>query len=271
MKSAPEFIPVGELGEGFAMENNVLAETGELAGTALTLRFPGNRVHECEVSADSTVVWDGQEAHGRITSIRSGVYLVDFLLGDAVKESLSLVLDPAGGQATLVAGSLPTPEEASIGALERAQAGSELTGVRAEIFHGTIDGLPCGLPHGPTDELLGLRNRYRYSPHEVYEHVYLNQDFYTWHCLQGVESGLADTDRCHYIKIADRLYLFVWREKVIPTLGVILIDMERLKTDGKIYGYTGFDFDNYVNFQVGANADILNETKHWEQSKPLGD
>jgi hypothetical protein len=262
MTSAPEFISVGALEEGFALDNNVLKGSVGLAGDALTLRFPEGRVHQCEVSGDSTVLWDGLEARARVTSIRSGVYFVDFLVGDAVKESLSLVLDTTGGQATLVVGSLPTAEEASIGALERVRGGSELTGVRTEIFHGTIDGLAGGSPHGPTDELLGLRNRYRYSPHEVYEHVYLNQNFYTWHCLQGAEAGLTDTDRCHYIKIADELYLFVWKEKIVPTLGVILIDMQRLKTDGKIFGYRGFDFDTHVNFGVGAIADVLNETKH---------
>ncbi|WP_415854787.1 MoaF C-terminal domain-containing protein [Sinomonas sp. G460-2] len=262
MTTTPEFIPVGALGEEFASDSNALEENAGLGGSSLTLRFPGDRVHECTVSGDSTVAWDGREAQARVTSIRAGVYLLDFLVGGAVKESLSLVLDTAGGQATLVAGYLPNAEEASVAALEKARAGSDLTGVRVEILHGTIDGLAGGVPHGPTKDLLGLRNRYRYSPHEVYEHIYLNQDFYTWHCLQGAESGLADTDRCHYIKIADGLYLFVWREKIVPTLGVILIDMERLKTDGKILGYRGFDFDDYVNFRVGAVVDVLNETRH---------
>lgn len=78
--------------------------------------------------------------------------------------------------------------------------------------------------------------------------------------MQGVESGLTGTDRCHYIKIADKLYLFVWKEKIVPTLGVILIFMKRLKTDG---GYRGFgDFDTYVNSRIAAIADVLNETKY---------
>ena len=38
-------------------------------------------------------------------------------------------------------------------------------------------------------------------------------------CLDGVEKGLADVDRCHYVQVAEDLYLFVWREKIIPTLG----------------------------------------------------
>ena len=65
---------------------------------------------------------------------------------------------------------------------------------------------------------------YTYSPTERYEHIYLNEDFYTWQCLMGSEKGLADTDRCHYLKLGEQLYLFVWREKIVPTLGAVVAD-----------------------------------------------
>ncbi len=66
--------------------------------------------------------------------------------------------------------------------------------------------------------------------------------------------GLADVDRCHYVQVAEDLYLFVWREKIIPTLGVILIDLQQMRTDGKIMGYQGSDFGALSNFPVGASA-----------------
>ncbi len=76
--------------------------------------------------------------------------------------------------------------------------------------------------------------------------------------------GLADVDRCHYVQVAEDLYLFVWREKIIPTLGVILIDLQQMRTDGKIMGYQGSDFGALSNFPVGASAKILNVTRHQE-------
>ncbi|MBX4313659.1 hypothetical protein K4G94_22820, partial [Mycobacterium tuberculosis] len=82
--------------------------------------------------------------------------------------------------------------------------------------------------------------------------IYLNDNFYAWQCLDGVEKGLADVDRCHYVQVAEDLYLFVWREKIIPTLGVILIDLQQMRTDGKIMGYPGSDFGALSNFPVGA-------------------
>lgn len=136
--------------------------------------------------------------------------------------------------------------------------------MEAEFLHGSLDRpwQPGACPHVPSDELVGLRNRYVYSASEAYEHIYLNPAFYTWQCLRGAERGLADTDRCHCYRLAERLYLFVWREKIVPTLGVLLIDLEAGRTDGKIFGYQDDDFATPVNFPVGALAQVLNQTRH---------
>jgi hypothetical protein len=64
------------------------------------------------------------------------------------------------------------------------------------------------------------------------------------------------------LKIADALYLFIWREKIVPTLGVVMIDLANHKTDGKIFGYAGQDFRQTSNFAVGAYAQVLNHTRH---------
>ncbi|MGX5714650.1 MoaF C-terminal domain-containing protein [Arthrobacter sp. MAHUQ-56] len=260
--TTPEFISVGALGEGFAINNNILEVHDGLNGRNLTLSFPDGRTHECRIMNSHTVVWDGREQKARVTSVREGIYFIDFLLGDSAVQSVSLVLDDTNGQVTLVLATLPDEKGTAINAYDRARQGMELTGVQASILHGTAGTQQRGTGHAPTEELIGLRNRYHYSPEEVYEHIYLNSNFYTWHCIKGSEAGLGDTDRCHYIKIAEKLYLFVWREKIVPTLGVILIDMNRLKTDGKIFGYNGFDFSSYTNFPVGAITEVINVTTH---------
>ena len=63
------------------------------------------------------------------------------------------------------------------------------------------------------------------------------------------------------MSVADDLYLFVWREKIVPTLGVILIDLQQMRTDGKIMGYQESDFSTLSNFPVGATAEIINVTR----------
>ena len=141
------------------------------------------------------------------------------------------------------------------------QQGLPLTAVEAEFRFGTLDDADVA-PPGFTDELIGMRNMYTYSPTERYEHIYLNDNFYAWQCLDGVEKGLADVDRCHYVKVAEQLYLFVWREKIIPTLGVVMIDLQGMRTDGKILGFQCSDFSALCNFSVGAHAQVLNTTHH---------
>ncbi|MNQ60389.1 Molybdenum cofactor biosynthesis protein F [compost metagenome] len=270
MTTQPEWITVGALADGFAPEAFILPNLADLAGQAFTLHFANGRQVEHRFGA-GLLTWamhDGSasgEADYRATSVREGLYLVDFLKQeDGRTLSVSLVLDLAHAAFTAVIGQMPTEAESRGDLFSKALSGRELTNVKAEFLHGSLD-LPyqegC-CPHAPTRELVGLRNLYRYSPSEVYEHLYLNENFYSWQCLKGVEQGLADTDRCHSYKIADELYLFVWREKIIPTLGLVLIDLKNHRSDGKICGYAGGDFGQLSNFPVSSHCSVLNRTEY---------
>ena len=166
--------------------------------------------------------------------------------------------------ATSVVGSLPVEAETKKDMFSRATEGVELTSVKTEFFRAAVDRpfVHDGALQAPTTEMVGKRYQYIYSKTEAYEHIYLNENLYNWHCLAGIEKGLADTDRCHYYKIEDALYLFVWREKIIPTLGVVLIDWQQMKTTGKLFGYEPDDFSSISNTPVGAYATRLNDTTY---------
>jgi len=168
----------------------------------------------------------------------------------------AVVLELPRGICTAVLGHLPSKADALEPLLTRIGHGADLTSVRATFLAGVIDApwAPSAARHAKTNELVGKRIEYTYSATERYEHIYLNERLYTWHCLTGSEKGLADTDRCDYFKIAEDLYLFVWREKIVPTLGVVLVDLAQLKTTGQILGYQGFDFAGVTHFPVGARA-----------------
>ncbi|MGC5698951.1 molybdenum cofactor biosynthesis F family protein [Pseudomonas sp. NFXW11] len=262
MNSQPEWITVGALADGFAHDNHILEATDQLAGRSLTLHFDNGWQIEHHF-ASSSLSWNllGESASAelpyRATSVRPGIVLVDFLKQEQGQtHSVSLILDLERQCFTAVIGQMPSRAEASVDLFSRALAGGELTSVKAQFLHGGID-RPSRAEtpaHAPTDELIGLRKQYVYSASEAYEHYYLNANFYSWQCLRGVEQGLADTDRCHYYKIAEQLYLFVWREKIIPTLGLVLIDLKAGRSDGKIFGYQGSDFSQAANFPVGAQA-----------------
>ncbi|OLF53726.1 molybdenum cofactor biosynthesis F family protein [Pseudomonas chlororaphis] len=266
----PEWITVGALAEGFAADNHILPALDVFSGRSLTLHFANGWRIEHRFGPRSLHWQDADspargESIYRVTSIRSGIYLVDFLKSeDGQTHSVSLILDLEQRIFTAVIGQMPSQAQTRVDLFSRALAGEELTSVKAQFFHGGIDAPPTanGARHAPTDELVGLRNQYTYSATEAYEHVYLNRNFYSWQCLKGVEQGLADTDRCHYYKLAEQLYLFVWREKIVPTLGLVLIDLRAGRSDGKIFGYQGSDFATPSNFPVGALARVLNLTTH---------
>ncbi|MBS7562342.1 molybdenum cofactor biosynthesis F family protein [Pseudomonas sp. RC4D1] len=270
MNQQPEWITVGALADGFADDNHILAGVDDLSGRTLTLHFDNGWQIEHHFAVD-TLRWNslGQPASDdlpyRATSIRPGIYLVDFLKREqGQSHSVSLILDLERQCFTAVIGQMPSQAECGVDLFSRALAGGELTSVKAQFLQGAIDALPTAetARHAPTSELIGLRNQYVYSASEAYEHIYLNANFYSWQCLRGVEQGLADTDRCHYYKIAEQLYLFVWREKIVPTLGLVLIDLKAGRSDGKIFGYQGADFSHAANFPVGALAQVLNRTQH---------
>ena len=275
MAETQDWITVGALGEAFAPGANLLAQSRGLADRTLTLHLEDGSVIELRFSGSTTLTWTvhGDHAPGRaqlrtevvafsVTEIRSGVFFVDFIDPGKRAGTATFVLDTQRQLCTAVFGELPTAEEARRPLIERIAGGHELTSVTARFLRGAIDTPFIAGPetHIATSELIGQRIEYTYSATERYEHVYLNDRFYSWHCLAGSERGLADTDRCHYVKLAPLLYLFVWREKLVPTLGVVVIDLEQLKTTGKILGYRDFDFGAVTNFPVGARVRLVNRT-----------
>jgi hypothetical protein len=288
MTSQPAFIQVGALADGFAPNSHILAPVDDLEGRTLVLTFADGGVdtlHFCSaqsveverVPAQAMRPAQPRERHAcRVTSLRADIYFVDYIgadepladeNGQARASSTSYVLDLSKQLCTVVVGVLPGEKETRIDAFTRVERGMELTGVQAHIRHGRIAadvGAPGAGLHEPTRALIGMRNLYIYSETERYEHIYLNDNFYAWQCLSGVEAGLGDVDRCHTIGIDTSLYLFIWREKIVPTLGVVMIDLQRMKTDGKIFGYHGTRFDALSNFPVGAHAQVLNVTQYPE-------
>lgn len=271
MTKQSEWLEVGELADGFATDPNTLPYTEQLAGKTIDLHFENGWIIRHQFVDADRLQWQKSSDRNAApvteqysaTSLREGIYFVNFIKSQEQATSVSLVLNMNTGNATALVGTLPDREQTLRSAYQRVQNGDLLTGVSADFLQASIDRpFTNGAGHPVTDELLGKRVQYTYSPHEMYEHIYLNDNYYSWQCLKGVEKGLADTDLCHYYKIDEQLYLFAWREKIIPTLGVVMIDLQQRKTTGKIIGYQDAGFSQLNNFPVGAYARILNTTEH---------
>jgi MoaF C-terminal domain/MoaF N-terminal domain len=113
--------------------------------------------------------------------------------------------------------------------------------VSQRFWAGVIEGRePTGDAPAPSRDLVGKRNVYRYSPHHLYEHVYLSSQRYTWQCLEGVQRGHGDTDLSTVWKFDDGLYLFCFREFRIAVASVWLHDLSyQLRTTGIFLGLNG--------------------------------
>lgn len=271
MSDALKFIQVGELVKGISADAPPPDET--LAGRTLALHGEDGGLTRLTFAAGGGLTWEVSEGPGaggrgeeacRITRPREGVFVVDYVSSSRRATSVTIVLDVVQAAATTVIGTLPTPEQAARGAFALATEGAELTSVAVAIVGSAIDRpfVAGEHPHVPTTELVGKRVQYVYSPTETYEHIYLNENLYTWQCLEGSEKGLADTDRCHYLRIGDELYLFVWREKVIPTLGVVLVDWSGMRSAGKLFGYETSDFAALSTTPIASVATLLNVTTY---------
>lgn len=255
------WISVGDLADGFAPNSNILPLCFDLADIPIKLVFEDKTEQELKLEHEGDMLFLPKESTApipvRVTSLRPDLYFIDYLTAN---ESVTLLINRQTGQALKIIGTLPTIDEATQSLLARAQSGLPLTCVKVKFLAGHIAGMQSKDGFERTSDLVGKRIRYRYSLTELYEHIYLNDAFYSWHCLKGVEAGLADTDRCHYFKLQDQLYLFVWQEKIVPTLGVVTIDLNRNKTDGKIFGHSDFASGVFSNFPVGAFATFANYT-----------
>jgi len=191
LNAGPEWIEVGELKNGFAPNSNILEPTGDLSGKTITLHFSNGWVTEYCFENRSELSWEvkkgsetGQDSRDiyRATTLRNGIYFVDFIKSVERAACVSLVLDLNQGIFTAVVGELPTEQETKRDLYSRVQAADALTGVKATFLHGTIDkkhsqDAPC---HQTSADLVGKRVQYIYSDTEAYEHIYLNEGLYTW-------------------------------------------------------------------------------------------
>ncbi|WP_272690096.1 MoaF C-terminal domain-containing protein [Providencia sp. PROV152] len=256
------FIQVGALSDGFAPDSYILDTNNQLTGKTFQLTFAETAAQEIiSFPTEQQIEWQGVVRDCRITSIREGIYFINFISPEDWRTSITIIINEAEDNCVLVRGTLPTEQDIRMSAFTKVEQNQPLTDVDVDIHFGSLNNTQHPLP-AYTSELIGMRNMYTYNPKERYEHVYLNEQFYAWHCLDGVEKGLADVDRCHYIKVSDNLYLFIWREKIIPTLGIILIDLQGMRTDGGIMGYQDQAFSSVSLFPVGAHATILNKTHY---------
>lgn len=255
-KEISHFIPVSdwptleELAEAFS--ENLMPDTGKLAGTSVTLIFDNNLKILHEFGDAKKMTWrilEGDQtglsggAEYAAFEVRPGTFLVDFYKPE-YDEEVSLVLKTATGQATVATSGFHQVH------------GEKRTWT--ELCTAFVEGAGSTEPFEVTEELIGKHIMYRYTPRDVYEHVYLNKGTMTWHCLRGTEKGLADTERCQILKLDEKLYLLFWTETIMPVESVVVVDLEQMRSTGRFFCWDPKP-QRDVRVRFGSYATILSE------------
>ena len=209
----------------------------DLSGTSIVVRFEDGPVIELDFLDAATVRWSSTgmiEANAaedpyEAVNVRPDVVFVNVPFATRQRESLTVVFS--------------TTTRRAVGVLSVIQPDSvdDVPQVAQHFWAGVVDGGPVGgIAPGPSRDLIGRRNLYRYSPEHLYEHVYLSSERYAWQCVQGAQRGHGDVDMSTVWRFDQGLYLFCFREFKIAVASVWLHDLGyRLRTTGNFLGLNG--------------------------------
>ena len=112
-----------------------------------------------------------------------------------------------------------------------------------------------------------MKALYTYSENHTYEHYYVNTRNFAWQNLKGVQFGDADTEPATYWKFADHLYVFGWREKIIPCAPVWFVNFEQNRETGVFLAATE---EGIIQAKPGgAIIQKLNQTFYPNDLKPI--
>lgn len=283
------WLPLDGLAPGFDANRAPLSRT--LEGRTITVTDPrGTRiVHRF---GQSRVDWEYHPGEGdpiaaaahsddyEAFDVDDELVYVQFHHEYLPEEAISMVLDLRSGEVLTVIsivgpeGQVPRVQQLFVpgrieGAGERTDATAADAPASAPSPARPATPATSAAPH-PSTELIGRRVFWVYSPEHAYEHLYLSPEWYTWQCLAGPERGLADTDANTVWQLRPGIYLFAWREKVIPCASVTIADhrsAHALRSHGSLFGLDGSG-EQYVHFTFGAHGRLLSTTVHPEGYAP---
>lgn len=249
--------------EDFAagIDTNRLPTTAALVGKTLVLTFDKQRLTLAFQSAQA-LQWsqEGESGHDWYEAIEVApdTFFIDMTFTAKPRESLTLIVNTASRRVLSIR---------SIAATTHVE-GKPLVDQFFDVgvLAGDHSG-PSGMEPEPTRELIGMRTFQRYSPRHLYEHVYLSSQRYCWQCLVGEQRGHGDVDLASYYKFDEQLYVFTFREFLIPVASVFFFNMKDLRSTGK---FLGLSSEGAVqNNKAGAFIQKASMTFYGKDAEPV--
>lgn len=184
----------------------------------------------------------------RAVEVRSEIFYVDFLVGEGTEtHDVTMIIDRADGRVTVAESSF-------------VDRGGEVR-MHTDFLSGRVAGTGDVQPRAASDELVGKRIFYRYSPTERYEHIYLNSGTFVWYCVAGAEAGLGDVDPIRVFELADDVVLLYWSETVMPVESFVVIDLRHERSIGRMFCWDGPTLAP-MHLPFDSEFTVLNETRY---------
>jgi len=263
------WLPLDGLAPGFDASKAPLSS--DLEGRTVTLVDDrGTRI--AHTFGAGTVSWDCRPGEGdpteaarhtdacEVIRVDDDLYYAQFHHEHRPSESVSLFLDLRSGYALAVIAVLGERT------VEQVAVQHRFTVARIAEVEGGVGEAPA-----PTLELIGRRVLWVYSSVHAYEHVYLSPHWYTWQCLAGPEQGLADTDENTVYRMRPGIYVFTWREGVIPCGSITIADhrdAKAIRSHGVLFGEAEDAAARPTHFTFGAHGRLISTTVHPAEYDP---
>jgi len=240
--------------EGFGSPD--LPPTRKLEGSPLTIEFSNGWTiaHSFENDQVTWTITSGESAGAtathpyRAVEVREEIFYVDFLKGEGTQtQDVTMIINRADGKVTVADSSFVNRK-------------GEVR-MHTEFLSGRIAGMGGIEPRAESDELVGKRIFYRYSPTERYEHIYLNTGTFVWYCIEGAESGLGDVDPIRVFELADGVVLLYWSETVMPVESFVVIDLKNERSIGRMFCWDGPTLAP-MHLPFDSKFTVLNETSY---------
>lgn len=246
-EESPEWLAMEDFAAG--IDANRLPRSSALAGEEVVVELAKGgslelRFRESDVSWSATgPAWAGSGTDPyEAVEVGVGAFWVDFSLEARGVETLTVAFSPLAGWALVMHSVIHGEDFTTETRVTQSFHPGRLAGVSDDVA------LPA-----PTRDLLGKRTLFRYSPHHLYEHIYLSSRRFVWHNLIGEQRGHAAAELATTYKLEDGMYVFTWREEKIPVATVFIFDYARGRSTGKFIGLTR---DGVVSNTPGG-ADII--------------
>jgi hypothetical protein len=206
-----------------------LPSTAALAGSRFTLPLTEGGAVRLDFAANGKADWhasgvpwadSGSDAYDAVEVVPE-IFFIDIDFEARPLEALTLLLAPGRGHA-LLAHQSRTP---------RANPA-----VAQTFFATSIDGVsPVGPAPAPTTDFVGRWHRMRYSPENLYEHIYVSNSRMFSHNLRTQNTlGRADCHDASYWRFSENLYLVGWREKDSEAGMMMCEDLSTRRATGKV-------------------------------------